>query len=310
MCIRDRCGELVCHNCTVSKHCRPEHKYSLVDDTFEQHKAEIVTSLEPVENQLGVVNKALEQLDQQSTEINEQRAATEIEIQQLFRQIHEVLEVRKAELISQLNQFANQKLKTLATQKEEVETVQTQLVSCLTFVNDSLRAGSQGEVMKMKKTVMKQIKVMTANFKPEILTPCVSANVKFAASPNVIQSCQQFGEVYLSQISPGKCYATGKGLEVAEPGERATVVLRITDQKKKACTTPVRCELVSEHTREIENCTVKQTDIGQYEISYKSTSRGRHQLHIKVEGEHIKGCLLYTSPSPRDATLSRMPSSA
>ena len=24
----------------------------------------------------------------------------------------------------------------------------------------------------------------------------------------------------------------------------------------------------------------------------------------------IKGCLLYTSPSPRDATLSRMPSSA
>ena len=25
---------------------------------------------------------------------------------------------------------------------------------------------------------------------------------------------------------------------------------------------------------------------------------------------HLKGCLLYTSPSPRDATLSRMPSSA
>ena len=30
-----------------------------------------------------------------------------------------------------------------------------------------------------------------------------------------------------------------------------------------------------------------------------------------LEGEgSIKGCLLYTSPSPRDATLSRMPSSA
>ena len=26
--------------------------------------------------------------------------------------------------------------------------------------------------------------------------------------------------------------------------------------------------------------------------------------------EHINDCLLYTSPSPRDATLSRMPSSA
>ena len=27
-------------------------------------------------------------------------------------------------------------------------------------------------------------------------------------------------------------------------------------------------------------------------------------------GETVEGCLLYTSPSPRDATLSRMPSSA
>ena len=29
-----------------------------------------------------------------------------------------------------------------------------------------------------------------------------------------------------------------------------------------------------------------------------------------AEGMNIKTCLLYTSPSPRDATLSRMPSSA
>ena len=30
----------------------------------------------------------------------------------------------------------------------------------------------------------------------------------------------------------------------------------------------------------------------------------------RVVRMHPKGCLLYTSPSPRDATLSRMPSSA
>ena len=29
-----------------------------------------------------------------------------------------------------------------------------------------------------------------------------------------------------------------------------------------------------------------------------------------IATEHIDSCLLYTSPSPRDATLSRMPSSA
>ena len=255
----ETCEELICHNCTVTKHCRPEHKYSLVDDTFEQHKAEIATSLEPIEKQIGIVNKALEELDQESAEVDDQRGRTKTEIVQLFR----------------------------------VETVQTQLASCLSFVRESLRTGSQGEVMKMKKTVMKQIKEMTDNFKPDMLPPCESANVRFKASPELLKACQQFGRVFLQQTSPEKCYATGKGLEVAEPGERTTAVLHVVDQKGKACSTPVEtltCELVSESTGEKIDCSMKKTEpSGQYEISYQATSRGRHQLHIIVEGEHIKG---------------------
>ena len=52
------------------------------------------------------------------------------------------------------------------------------------------------------------------------------------------------------------------------------------------------CDLVSESTGEKVVCSVKKTDSeasGQYEISYQATNRGRHQLHIKVEGEYIKG---------------------
>ena len=33
-------------------------------------------------------------------------------------------------------------------------------------------------------------------------------------------------------------------------------------------------------------------------------------VSLAQDGEDVKSCLLYTSPSPRDATLSRMPSSA
>jgi len=34
------------------------------------------------------------------------------------------------------------------------------------------------------------------------------------------------------------------------------------------------------------------------------------QVTVYVSVTDVNGCLLYTSPSPRDATLSRMPSSA
>jgi tripartite motif-containing protein 2/3/tripartite motif-containing protein 71 len=147
--------------------------------------------------------------------------------------------------------------------------------------------------MKMKKTVMKQIKEMTDNFKPDMLPPCERANIKFVASPELIQICQKFGDIYVSRVCPEKCYATGKGLEVAELNEGATAVLHVVDQKGKAFSTLVEtptCELVSESTGEKIDYSAKKTEAsGQYEISYQATIRGRHQVHIKVEGEHIKG---------------------
>ena len=68
-------------------------------DTFQRNKAEIIASLEPVEKQMGVVSKALEQIDLRSHELDDLQVAIEDNIQQQIRELQELLEVRKAELI-------------------------------------------------------------------------------------------------------------------------------------------------------------------------------------------------------------------
>ena len=144
----------------------------------------------------------------------------------------------------------------------------------------------------MKKTVMKQIKEMTGNFKPDKLAPCEAASFNFKPSPKVAQACQEFGEVYVRIVSQEKCYATGKGLELAKVGKPATVVIHIVDDKGEAYTVPtemIMCEFVSVANDKMTKCSIKAKQAGQYEVIYQATSRGRHQLHIKVEGEHIKG---------------------
>ena len=78
-----------------------------------------------------------------------------------------MLDLRKDELIGQLDESTQITLKNLAAQRDEAETIQTQLISCLSFVKESLRTGSQGEVMKMKKGVVRQIKEITDSGKPE-----------------------------------------------------------------------------------------------------------------------------------------------
>ncbi|MCG8624213.1 MAG: 6-bladed beta-propeller, partial [Proteobacteria bacterium] len=156
---------------------------------------------------------------------------------------------------------------------------------------ESLRTGSQGEVMKMKKGVVKQIREIIGSIKLEKQLPPL--NVRFSVSPEMAQSCQQFGMISKGTISAKKSYATGKGLEVALLGENTTAAVHICTDGGRVYPDPVKsltCELVSESNHDKINGTMlKRIEAGKYEIGYKAISRGSHQLHLKVEGEHIKG---------------------
>ena len=56
------------------------------------------------------------------------------------------------------------------------------------------------------------------------------------------------------------------------------------------CINPIKsldCELLSEITGAKSSCSIERRQ-SQYEISYQPTIKGRHQLHIRVEGQHIR----------------------
>ena len=285
----ESCEELICHNCIVKKH--KDHQYDLVSDIFEEQKAKITASLEPVEMQLGTLKKAVRETIRKSKAVNTNREEVEAEINKKTQQLHNAIELGKAELLRELNEETQKMLKELATQKDELETVETQLTSCVAFVKESVRRGSEGEIMKMKKGVMNQIKVITESIKPEQLSPREIQKVKFMSLPELEQKCKQFGTIYAVKLTPEKSYATGKGLEVAVRGKKATAIVHLLNEEGKVCPESAEClscELTSDTNSDKVKGSVKKTKDGQFEISYQPTSRGRHQLHIKVKGEHIK----------------------
>ena len=287
----ETCKELICHNCTVKKH--KDHQYDLVSDTFDAHKAEITESIKPLESQLNAVSKSLDDINLQSKELNDHRDVNKANVQKQAQELHDLIEMRKVELFNQIDSQTEMKLKRLSTHKDEMEAIQTQLVSCLSFVKESLRTGSRSEVMKVKKTIIDRVKEITDGFNPDRLPPCELANVKFLSSPHPGSACQQFGTVYLQhQASPKKCYATGNGLKEAKPDQTTTVIVDIIDFNGKATTIPIKiltCELVSKFTHKKVLCSIKKLQASQYEISYKVACGGKYLLHIKVDGEHIKG---------------------
>ena len=281
----ETCGELICNDCTIRLH--KGHNYDLVTDTFQRHKGEIVSSLQPVKQHLATVNEAIQSMDTRKKDIEEQRVTIEADIHKKINRLLQALEQRRTELVGQLNQLTQQKLKDLAAQKDQCELVQTQLSSCLDYVESSLKTSSEGEILAMKSTMLKQVQQITAEFNPNTLAPEQKANMLLVTDnvQELHRACRGFAKVVAQSVSPEKCYATGDGLKTATVGEEATVTLHARDKDGREHEGPIpnlSVSLVFSKDGTTTKCPEKR---GEYLIKYKPTTQGKHELHIRIRGE-------------------------
>ncbi len=292
----ETCEEIVCYKCIRKGEKHRDHQYEDLSSFIEK---EIRPLLEPLERQLMNIEKALRQLDTCSNEISDQRETIEIDIHNTFERLFKTLNVRKTDLINQLHQLTQTKLKNLAAQKDQIETTQAQLSSCLLFMEKNLKTGNQ--VLLTKSSTVRQVKELTTTFQPDMLEPTTEADIMFLALNDLSNECRKYGKVYAAgSPNPSTCSATGKGVDTAVVGEKSTAVLQTLNFDSQPCKVSmpsISCELISEITRTRVRGSVERRGQGQYEISYQPTINGRHQLHIKVESQHIRG-----SPFPVSTT--------
>ena len=107
--------------------------------------------------------------------------------------------------------------------------------------------------------------------------------------------CRNYGQVFSpGSPDPSRCHITSKGAEfTVQVGERSTAILQAINFEGKPCEELImkslECEIVSEIADTRAGCSVEGRGQGQYKISYQPTIKGKHQLHIKVQGQHVKG---------------------
>ena len=289
----ETCGELICLKCALKGGKHHSHDYEELNVAFEKYKEEITSSLEPMEKQVTTIKKALALIEQCRGEISDQRAAIEDNIHVTFRRLREVLAVRETELIGHLHKTTQGKLKSLAAKSDQIETTLAQLDSCLNFMRESIKGGNERNVLMMKTNTVHQVKELTTPFQPDTLKPNTEADMVFSALADLTAMCQSYGHVFPSgSPDPSKCHTTGKGLEVAVVGEKSTAILHAVSYEGKPYEEPIEsleCELASEITGTRASISVERRGQSQYEISYQPTIKGRHHLHIKVKGQHVRG---------------------
>ena len=284
----ETCDELICRDCTIKTH--RDHQFDLVGDCFTKHRDSIVASLQPIKQQLDTVNQAVAEVDGRSTRIAENGATIKFDIQTAIDKLHEALEDRKQQLMAQLDQMVGQTSKTLAAQRDHYQLTQTQLASCLEFVEESLRTGSPQEVLSMKKPVVERVQQMAKEFQPNHFQPGPEETIYFYHK-QLTDACKKFGDTTISQIFPEKCHLTGDGAEEARIGEETGFTLHTVDKDGKECAdpnAPITAELVSRGDGAAVKCQVARKENNTYELKYQPQSHGQHDLLVKVYGRPIK----------------------
>ena len=299
----ETCGTLVCEQCTMKAGQHYSHDCALIEPAFETYKNEIAPLLESVNKQATCIDEILFQLEKGGGEVSDQQAAIEADIHDTINRLHQVLDIRKTELIARLHQVTQRKQKDLAAQKDQAETIRAQLSSCQDYMKQSIETDRLDEALKMKTTVLKQVKELTTTVQPDALRPNTKANITFSASDNNTTAlCRHVGQILSGSPDPSNCRATDESLEVGFVGQTSTVALQTFNTEGEPCAEPVtslECKLVSDLTNvEVTGSCKELKELNQYEISYQPTIKGRHHLHISIQGQPIREspfCIAVTS---------------
>ena len=300
----DTCSTVICTDCTIRLH--KDHNYDLVADVLTKHKEELVSCLKPVKEKLDSVQQALKGFDTRAKAIHNQRAAIEANIHKEIDEQHRLLDQRRAELVGELEMLTQQNLKDLAAQRDQVEITQVKLTSCLEYAEGGLKTGTDGEVLEMKSTVIKRVKHILTDFNPNTIQPETKADMEMITKGKKLlqQACRDFLEIeHSGSFSLENSHTTGDGLKGATTGETKTVSFQAMTKKNKKFNgkLDLKAELVHIVSKDRLKCEVIEQQHGQHNINYRPMKRGKHELHITVNGDAVRGSPfpIAVAPSPQ-----------
>ena len=293
----ETCQQLICRDCTVSKRHR-NHDYNFITESYPKHHQEIEVDLTKVKTKVADINTAVTNLISREREVTEQGEDVKKQIHIQSQLIINLVQQSQRQLVQQVDTVVQQKIRLLTKQREEVETVLKQLKGCEEFVEQSLKVGSQQQILREKQNMVQVMRTVNQDVNPDVFQPIEEANITFTSNHTLVDTCKYEG------IGEFKSNIFGKFILVKNAcyvGKKSTVTLNLQTQDGSPFSVPlsISCELSSGVDSQLISCDINQTQSGNYNISFTPRTRGKHQLTIRLGGVNIPGSPITLFPKMR-----------
>ena len=294
----ETCQELICRDCTVSKQ-HQNHDYNLITESYPKHHQEIEADLTTVKTKVADVNTAVTNLITRERDVTKQGEDVKKQIHTQSQLIINLVQQSERQLVQQVDTVVQQKIQLLTKQREEAETVLKQLKGCEEFVEQSLKLGSQQQILREKQNMVQVMTTVSQDVNPVVFQPIEEANITFTSNQTLVDKYEGIGE--LKSTPFGKSILVKNACYV---GKKSTITLNLQTQDGSPLSVPlslVSCELSSAGDSQLISCDVNETQSGNYDISFTPPrTRGKGQLNIRLGGVNIPDSpfSLHIIPSP------------
>ena len=296
----ETCQELICRHCTISQR-HQNHKYKLITECYPDHHQEIEADLAIVKRKVADVNTAVTNLITREREVTKQGEDVKKQIHTQSQLIINLVQQSERQLVQQVDTAVQQKIELLTKQREEAETVLKQLKGCEEFVEQSLKVGSQQQILREKQNMVQVMTTVNQDVNPVVFQPIEEANITFTSNQTLVDKYEGIGE--LKSETFGKSVLVKNACYV---GKKSTITLNLQTQDGSPFSVPlslISCELSSADDSQLISCDINETQSGNYDISFTLRTTGKHQLTIRLGGVNIPGSPFTLSPEMRGKPL-------
>ena len=293
----ETCQQLICRDCTISQR-HQNHKYKLVTECYPDHHQQIEADLTIVKWKVADVNTAVTNLITRERDVTQQGEDVKKQIHTHSQLVINLVQQSQRQLVQQVDTVVQQKIRLLTKQRQEAETVLKQLRGCEKLVEQSLKVGTQQQILREKQNMVQVMTTVNQDVNPVVFQPIEEANITFTSNHTLLDKYQGIGQLKSKPF--GKLVLVKNACYISK---KSTIALNLQTQDGSPLSVPlslISCELSSADDSQLISCDINETQSGNYDVSFTPRTRGKHQLTIRLGGVNIPDSpfTLHIIPSP------------
>ena len=285
------CDSLICQHCTVKDH--RDHNFEFTKKAAPGEKMKLLEEMKPLKEVHAKLTSTVEHIYTTKLEVEAQKDSAINIIETSFKELHDILDKRQKHLMEEVGAIVQENVDKLSVQENTLSIASAEVQSVIVYTERCVSHGTDNEIMsmhtEMRKTIEQKIEEHSKSRRSLVPVEEADMGVEVRCSESLQQLCQTQTIITKLPIEPSKC--TVHLEEAAEVGKvsKGTLITRLSNNKPTKRNYKVSCQIKSLHNGVITDCNIDNDGSGRYSIQYTPTVRGRHELTVLIDGQHVAG---------------------